>query len=322
MNIETLIWRAGTNRGVSIGESCFSGPTTFLTYNDSTYTVPLIGETFTNSVEDYTYTIATGSGGTSNFYIEGSFTTTNVIDINSYITDIVNINFGTSVTSIGIAAIKDNTTLKTVDFRDSENSLCTNLEDNCFRNVNSLQSINLTNNITNIGEIVFYQSSGLSIFNIPTSLTYLGRFSFRYTDIRGPVIFPDSLISTGTECFREETNITSITLGNGMEVINDSMFFLCTGLTGLLQIPDVVTKVNKSSFRGCTGLSEGISIGTLLTTVESTGFFDIVFKSIEWFSGNARNVTFGSNAFSDSVGFGSTYNNSSYDVPLDGKIFF
>ena len=70
--------------------------------------------------------------------------------------------------------------------------------------------------------------------------------------------------------FRNHTNITKIT-ANSVTTIGGSVFDQCTGLTGKLELPNVMT-LGRGAFRYCRGLT-GLELPKL-TTIGEAAFYD------------------------------------------------
>jgi hypothetical protein len=65
-------------------------------------------------------------------------------------------------------------------------------------------------------------------------------------------------------------NLTSVTIPNSVEIINDWAFQNCTSLTSI-DIPDSVTRIGNYAFMCCTSLTE-VTIGTGVTSIGDSAF--------------------------------------------------
>ena len=139
-----------------------------------------------------------------------------------------------------------------------------------FGGCTGINSITLPNGVTTIGQSAFSGCTGLIEFNIPESVTDIGNSTFLNTgwwnNLPDGVIYKDNWllgykgekptgdieIAEGTKriingAFQQCTDISSITLPNGVTTIGQSAFKDCTGLTSIT-IPSSVTKFERSAF--------------------------------------------------------------------------
>ena len=85
-----------------------------------------------------------------------------------------------------------------------------------------------------------------------------------YTGPAGPVIIPATIngmpvTSIGTEAFRANTNLTSVTIDNNVTAIGENAFERCTSLTSAT-IGSSVTSIAPGAFTQCTSLTN-VTIG-------------------------------------------------------------
>jgi hypothetical protein len=269
---------------------------------------------------DYSETIFIGSGGTCTRLVSGALTSTIKTSVISYITDIKHIILGSAVTSISINVFFGYSPLLTLDFRDNASSTLTSLGDACFSEIHDLEKALLPDSVTTIGDKVFEESWGLSIWNLPSSLITMGVDCYRETNIEGECRLPNSLTTTDNAVFYNANHLTSFYIGTGITMLENELIRKCYNISNLLYVPDNVTVFQNDCMYGCV-LIPGVSFGTGVVDIQSGCFGNIPMTSIDWLPGNARTVTIGSNCFDDVVGFGATYNNSSYDVPPTGFTF-
>ena len=74
----------------------------------------------------------------------------------------------------------------------------------------------------------------------------------------------------GKYAFLECTELTSVTIPNSVEYINEGAFFWCTGLTSIT-IPNGVTSIGEAAFAGCVNL-KSLSIPSSLTYLGKRAF--------------------------------------------------
>lgn len=72
---------------------------------------------------------------------------------------------------------------------------------------------------------------------------------FARTDIAGPIVLPDTLISIGERAFYGCAGLTGeLTLPASLETLGYRAFYGCTGLTGSVTVPDAVTSMGSGVF--------------------------------------------------------------------------
>ena len=150
--------------------------------------------------------------------------------------------------------------------------------------------LTIGDNITKIGDRVFYNCNSLTSVTIPESVTSIGYMAFYSCYSLKSVIIPDSVTSIGGGAFNECTSLESITIGNGVTSIGASAFADCTSLTSFT-IPESVIEIGYRAFRGCTG---ELIINNKI--VETNYTKDDYPEGYRWLSGsNFTKLTIGNN---------------------------
>ena len=219
-----------------------------------------------------------------------------------------NYNIPNSVTSIGVWAFGNSTSLTSISIPDSVTSIgvC------AFECCTSLTSVTIPDSVTSIGEYAFSGCASLTSVTIPDSVKSIGYLAFSSCDnlknitvnsnnnnyssqdgvlfnknkttlIQYPIgntrtsyTIPDSVTSIGDYAFYYCKKLTSITIPDSVTSIGSSAFCYCTSLSSVT-IPDSVTSIGKSAFYGCS--LENVVIGNGVTSLN--GFdFDENLKSI------------------------------------------
>lgn len=133
----------------------------------------------------------------------------------------------------------------------------TNIPDGAFRNSTSLLNVEIPNSVTRIGEIAFAMCSGLTSLIIPNSVTSIGQCAFyECTGLTGSLNIPNSVTSIGQFAFYECTGLNGdLTIPNSVTSIGMEAFKNCSGFTGNLIIPNSLTAIDISVFYGCSSFS-------------------------------------------------------------------
>lgn len=170
------------------------------------------------------------------------------------------------------------------------------LGNNAFEGCNRLASITIPEFILNINSGTFNECTALTQVVFPDSLEVIGESAFKGTGLTSiaipnkvkslpnlafascpnltTVVLGDSLqdiVADYYPTFFESTNITSVTFGAGMKVINHA-FYNQPNLTTVV-LKNSVTTIGNSAFMGCTALNS-INIPSKIRTIESRAFND------------------------------------------------
>ena len=107
--------------------------------------------------------------------------------------------------------------------------------------------------VTEIGNEVFYNCSGLKTVTMGSNVTVIGYRAFKQCPNLTSVNIPSSVKTICEEAFRDCTSLKSVTIDNGVETIGKDAF-RNTGLTSI-NIPSSVTTINDGAFYECTALA-------------------------------------------------------------------
>ena len=82
-------------------------------------------------------------------------------------------------------------------------------------------------------ELVFVREGEYNSFNIPNTVTRIGKEVFHISDITS-ITIPNSVTNIGESAFSNCHGLTSVTIGNGVTSIGASAFYSCINLTKIV----------------------------------------------------------------------------------------
>lgn len=127
--------------------------------------------------------------------------------------------------------------------------------DNAFSYATSLTSVTIPEGVTSIG-INAFSCSGLTSAAIPASVEVMSAGAFSSCKSLASVTFAGTkLTSIDNSIFYYCSNLTSISIPEGVTSIGDYAFTNCSGLTSI-DIPATVTSINDNAFNGCTDMTD------------------------------------------------------------------
>ena len=146
----------------------------------------------------------------------------------------------------------------------------TSIGDMAFWECSGLTSVTIPNSVTSIREGAFEGCSGLTSIEIPNSVTSIGEWVFEGCSGLTSIEIPNSVTSIGEYAFYQCTGLASVTIGNSVTSIGKCAFYDCSGLTSVT-IPNSVTSIGNEAFYGCSGLTS-IEIPNSVTSIGSDAF--------------------------------------------------
>jgi len=149
-----------------------------------------------------------------------------------------------------------------------------------FYNCTELRSLALSDELRYIGNDVFYNTGWYD--SLPDGLIYIEDFLYAYKG-RMPkntsLVLKDGLKGMPSyDAFKNQTNLVSITIPEGITAINESSFEGCTGLVEV-KLAGSIERIHNNAFSGCENL-RSINLPEGLKYIDSGAFYNCGFESI------------------------------------------
>ena len=231
----------------------------------------------------------------------------------SYCSNFTSITIPESVTSIGEWAFSSCNSLTSITIPEG----VTSIGGSVFYGCSSLTSITISEGVTSIGSQAFSGCSSLNSITIPKSVTNIGLFAFKDCTGLTSITFEgmtgltsiDKYSFDGCDNINELTihsgevkdldfidlsNLTTVTLGDGVTSIGVGAFSACSSLTSIT-IPESVTSIGSGAFRDCSSLTS-ITIPDSVTSIGGSAFYGC-YKLVEVYDltgPDGLNITVGS----------------------------
>lgn len=173
---------------------------------------------------------------------------------------------------------------------DSGNSMSYIL--NQYDELSSATKIVIPDIITEIGDYVFYKCKQIINYEIPDSVTSIGKnalASTLITEIKLPknlnflgatcfsfcqnltsIVLPETLQVISSQTFTECRKLKSVEMGTQIKTIEESVFQNCVLLDNII-LPNSIESIGKRAFQGCQALTK-IDLPANLTSIEEATF--------------------------------------------------
>ena len=133
-----------------------------------------------------------------------------------------------------------------------------------------IKNVYISNSVTSIGDMVFYNCTSLTSIAIPDSVTSIGMGAFFSCTSLTSITIPEGVTSIAHAAFQDCTSLTNITIPSSVKSIDDYAFFSCTSLTSIT-IPEGVISIGFRAFEDCTSLTS-ITIPSSVTSICESAF--------------------------------------------------
>lgn len=144
-----------------------------------------------------------------------------------------------------------------------------------FYNTGFNGTLTMSNAVTGIGAYAFCNAQFTGALTIPSTITYIGENAFnnnRFTILNYNIPnYDEEITSSYDGPFSGMNSLTTLNIGNNVEVIPNNIFGQMTALTGELIIPNSVTYIGNSAFAG-DGFNGSLVIPNSVTYIGESAF--------------------------------------------------
>ena len=146
-----------------------------------------------------------------------------------------------------------------------------------FANCSELTEINVPESVTSIGETAFYNCQKATTLTVPSGLTSLGRAAYKCSGLSGALSFPLGITEVTDDAFCD-TQLTSVTLHDGVTKVGSKAFFGCSELASL-SLNEGLTTIGYEAFKYCNNIAD-LVLPTTLNFIDRDAF-SLVNKRVE-----------------------------------------
>ena len=157
------------------------------------------------------------------------------------------------------------------------------IADGAFYGCNRIETFDLPDTITSIGDYAFYACQGLS--SIPSGVQTIGSYAFQYSESLSNLVIPNSVVAIGIGAFANCSNIESITVpfvGASVSGTTDNHFGYIFGATTYSEnnsyIPELLKSVTVNgsnipnyAFYGCANVTS-VNLGANIESIGTYAF--------------------------------------------------
>ena len=124
-----------------------------------------------------------------------------------------------------------------------------------------------------------FDNTKITNVQFPSTLEEIGSNAFsNCMSLMCEISLPHSLKRIGENAFKGSAIKGNLALPEGLEYIDSSAFFNCSGLTGSLTIPSGIKTISSMSFYDCLGFTGNLTLPMGLTEIQTEAFNGTKFK--------------------------------------------
>ena len=183
----------------------------------------------------------------------------------------------------------------------------------------SLKTVTISENITNLGNYAFAGCYGITEINIPSSVTSIGHHAFDGCNSLEDITLSDNVYSIGGYAFANCSSLTEFTFPSRIYGISTGMFSGCTNLSKL-NLNATIVEIGARAFENC------VSLGSFIydVTVPEMSIGNRAFSgctSLKTLQFNGITTEIGGSAFAGCDKLESVYFNSYEDTVIAADAF-
>ena len=149
---------------------------------------------------------------------------------------LTNITIPEGVTSIGNWALSGCSSLTSINVSDNN------------KNYSSIDGVLFNKDKTEI--IMYPYRKGSTSYDIPNSVTSIGRYAFEYCNILTNITIPNSVTSIESDAIYDCSNLTRLAIPSSVTSIGNQAFIFCKSLEKVLCLGNA-SKLGSDAFKGC-----------------------------------------------------------------------
>lgn len=139
-----------------------------------------------------------------------------------------------------------------------------------FSNCTSITTVSIPASVTSIGDYAFYYNKNLSSISISVGVTEIGAYVFSHCGKLSSISIPEGVERIDDSAFSECSMLSSVTLPESLQWIDQWAFWGCESLESI-DIPDAVSTIGANAFSHCSSLGT-ITLSSALSSIEDYAF--------------------------------------------------
>lgn len=203
-----------------------------------------------------------GTGGTYDY--NSSYSRSPWSQYNQQITSL---EVAEGITALGQNLFRGLENLETVTLADSITAI-----DNAAFLGCGFQTLELPENLTEVGSWAFQTCPNLEQVTIPGSLKRTGHGAFANCTALKKIVIPDGMEKIEAYAFKGCTALTTVTIGKNVKTIGTEAFYECPQLTNLALNSQVLETVGEMAFHQCANLTGDLIFPQTLVSIGNSAF--------------------------------------------------